>query len=286
MKNLMRKTFFSMVVILLCLGVATISHAQAMFNLPGFSANTQPPNDDGSTGPISVSSALGMSSLDYFGNNYSQFYINTNGNLTFTGPLSTYTPSSLSSIGEPIIAPYWADVDTAVNGSAPVTYGSVPGSPDFNGQQAFGVEWNGVAYYASADKLNKFELVLVNRSDVAPGDFDIIYNYDQVQWETGSASGGVDGLGGVSASVGYTNGTNAQTYVLPGSMIPGSFLDSNLSTGLIHNSLNSNVLGRYIFQVRSGNVINTNVPEPGVLTMLMGMGVPFSFMLRRRRRLA
>lgn len=227
-----------------------------------------------------------MSSLDYFGNNYSQFYINTNGNLTFTGPLSTYTPSSLSSIGKPIIAPYWADVDTAVNGSAPVTYGSVTGSPDFNGQQAFGVEWNGVAYYASADKLNKFELVLVNRSDVAPGDFDIIYNYDQVQWETGSASGGVDGLGGVSASVGYTNGTNAQTYVLPGSMIPGSFLDSNLSTGLIHNSLNSNVLGRYIFQVRSGNVINTNVPEPGVLTMLMGMGVPFSFMLRRRRRLA
>ena len=129
-------------------------------------------------------------------------------------------------------------------------------------------------------------MVLVNRSDIAPGDFDIIYNYDQVLWETGSASGGVDGLGGVSASVGYTNGNAAQTYVLPGSMIPGSFLDSNTNTGLIHNSLNSNVLGRYIFQVRNGNVINTNVPEPGVLSMLMGMGIPFSFLLRRRRRLA
>ncbi len=282
----MRNKFFSMVVILLCLGGTTTSHAQAMYNLGGFQTYNLPANDDRSTSAISITSALGMSSLNFFGNNYTQFYLNNNGNITFTSPLASYTPTSLFSLGVPIIAPYWADVDTAVPGSNILTYESVTNSPLFNGQQAWGADWNGVGYYASGDKLNKFEMVLVNRSDIAPGDFDIIYNYDQVQWETGSASGGVDGLGGTSASVGYTNGNAAQTYVLPGSMIPGSFLDSNMNTGLIHNSLNSNVLGRYIFQVRNGNVINTNVPEPGVLSMLMGMGIPFSFLLRRRRRLA
>ncbi len=143
-----------------------------------------------------------MSSLNFFGNNYTQFYLNNNGNITFTSPLASYTPTSLFSLGVPIIAPYWADVDTAVPGSNILTYESVTNSPLFNGQQAWGADWNGVGYYASGDKLNKFEMVLVNRSDIAPGDFDIIYNYDQVLWETGSASGGVDGLGGVSASVG------------------------------------------------------------------------------------
>jgi hypothetical protein len=44
---------------------------------------------------------------------------------------------------------------------------------------------------------------------------------------------------------------------LAGSGVPGSLLDSNLTTGLIHHSLNSEVLGRYLFPIR------TNVYTPG-----------------------
>jgi len=41
-------------------------------------------------------------------------------------------------------------------------------------------------------------------------------------------------------------------FELPGSGMPGSFLDSNLTTGLIHSSRSSGQLGRYLFEVRSG----------------------------------
>jgi hypothetical protein len=110
----------------------------------------------------------------------------------------------------------------------------------------------GVGYYSyQTDKLNSFQLLLVDRSDIGPGDFDLVMNYDQIQWETGQASGGVDGLGGFSARVGYSNGVPASSFELPGSAVNGALLDSNPS-GLIHGSRGSTQLGRYIYPVRNG----------------------------------
>ena len=51
----------------------------------------------------------------------------------------------------------------------------------------------GVGYFGShADKLNKFQLILVDRSadTGTAGDFDILFKYDTIQWETGDASTG------------------------------------------------------------------------------------------------
>src|SRR5262249_14315256 len=104
---------------------------------PGFSANTLPANDDGSTGAV----ALGFT-LNFFGTAYSTLYVNNNGNVTFGGPLSTYTPYALSTPGVPIIAPFFADVDTNVG--PVVTYGQ--GVVD--GHAAFAVNWLGVGYYS------------------------------------------------------------------------------------------------------------------------------------------
>ena len=94
-------------------------------------------------------------------------------------------------------------------------------------------------------------------------------------------------MGGSSARVGYSNGTAANSYELPGSGVPGSFLDSNLATGLIHNS-NVGVDGRYVFQARNGSInpvaAVAAVPLPGVawagLALLGGLGA--ARRLRRR----
>lgn len=97
--------------------------------------------------------------------------------------------------------------------------------------------------------------MLIDRSDIAAGDFDIEFNYNSIQWETGQASGGsVVCQGGASARVGFSNGSGipGTFFELPGSGVPGSFLDSNPSTGLTHNSLNSSQLGRYVFHVHNG----------------------------------
>jgi hypothetical protein len=50
----------------------------------GFNSNTLPANDDGSTSLV----ALGFSA-NYFGTTYTQAFVNNNGNVTFTTPLST-----------------------------------------------------------------------------------------------------------------------------------------------------------------------------------------------------
>src|SRR4051812_8311990 len=76
--------------------------------LTGFDTQTLPGNDDGFTGAID----LGFT-VNFFGGSYSQVYVNNNGNITFGGASSQYTPSALTNSGQsPRIAPFFADVDT------------------------------------------------------------------------------------------------------------------------------------------------------------------------------
>jgi hypothetical protein len=220
---------------------AALSNPGAM--VTGFDGNTLSANDDGSTGIVNL-----PFSIDFFGNTYSSLYVNNNGNVTFNSPLSTYTPSGLTSFGSPIIAPFWGDVDTAVSGSNLVTYGT--GTVD--GHTAFGVNWPGVDCYATTGGgLNYFQMLIVDRSDIAAGDFDIEYNYGGISWDSGQASSG-DGscLGGTSAAVGYSNGTST-ALELAGSFVDNAFLDGG-PDALVSGSQNSSVSGRYIFPVRSG----------------------------------
>ena len=99
-----------------------------------------------------------------------------------------------------------------------------------------------------------FQVLLIDRSDRAPGDFDIEFDYQRILWETGDASTGVNGFGGSSVHAGFSNGTGVlgTFYEFEGSGVPGALLDSNPVTGLIHNSRISAVPGRYIFEVRGG----------------------------------
>ena len=190
--------------------------------------------------------------MNFFGLSFTNLYVNNNGNVTFDSALSTYTPFSLSTTSREIIAPFFADVDTAAGGS-PVTYGT----DTVDGHPAFGVDWINVDFFGgeSSASRNSFELVLIDRSDVAAGDFDFEFNYDQIQWEAGTASGGdTNGLGGSSARAGYSNGTNT-SFEITGSAVNGAFLDSNSGMGLIHRSFNSSVPGRFLFHTRGGTVL-------------------------------
>lgn len=240
---------------------------------PGFNANTLSGNDDGYVGPV----AIGFNA-NYFGTTYSQLWVNNNGNVTFGSGMSTYTPFGLTgALGKPIIAPFFADVDTRT--SNPVKYG--PGT--FGGNTAFGVTWNQVGYYqTSTDRLNTFQLLLVDRSDIGPGDFDICFNYGQIQWETGDASGGSGGLGGSSAVVGYSNGTGdvGTNYQVPGSGVNGAFLDGG------PNSLST--IGRMCFEVRNGEVTPIPpVPTPSAFLLgAIGLGCAGAVKRRSQRKKA
>ncbi len=245
---------------------------------PGFDAFALDKADEG----YALDVPLGFN-LDFFGVTYSQLCVNTNGNVIFTepDPLHMFTPFNMTAtLGTPIIAPFFADVDLRGAASDTVRYGT--GMVD--GHTAFGVNWVNVGYFfKNDDKLNSFQLVLIDRSDRGPGDADIEFNYGQILWETGEASEGVDGFGGRSARAGYTNGTgNPGTfYELPGSGVPGSFLDGS-PTSLVEHNLNSPVPGRYVFPIIHDQ--EAPVPAPAAL-LLGGIGWVFVGGLRRCRRL-
>jgi hypothetical protein len=202
-------------------------------------------------------------------------YVNNNGNVTVGTPSGTYTPLPLQSSAEQIyglvalLAPFWGDVDTRLaadpetaNGSKVVTYGQ--GQVD--GRPAFGVNWANVGYYTysggATDKLNSFQLVMIDRSNIgSSGDFDVEFNYNQMLWETGEASGGSEGYGGTPARVGITNGVDrtieaqysGETLVQLDANPTTHALNS--TTGLIYRKRNSTVPGRQVFQFRSGALL-------------------------------
>lgn len=246
----------------------------------GFDTTQLPRNDDNFSSAIELGFAA-----NYFGTTYTKTFVSNNGYITFGGGQGTFTPSGLGAAYSginPIIAAFFADVDTRNAASGITSYGT----GTFDGRDAFGVTWPGVGYFASAaDKTNHFQLLLVDRSNSGAGNFDIVFNYDRILWETGSASGGTNGFGGISAAAGFNaaqGGAPGTFGQLPGSLVNGALLDGG-PTSLVSNS-NVGVAGRYVFAVRNGNVIVPGaVPEPEAWAlMLLGFGF-IGAALRRRK---
>jgi len=254
--------------LLVCSLAATgLAQAGAIRDLSAFTTNTLAANDDLSTPRV----ALGFE-IDFFGIKFNSLFVNNNGNVTFDSAMDTFSPFGLKATNRQILAPFFADVDTRNTNSGKVQYGQ----NTLNGAKVFGVNWFNVGYYdRKADKLNQFQLIITDRSDVHAGDFDFEFNYDQINWETGTTNG----LGEDSATVGWSNGS-LKSFEQTGSAINGALLD-NGPNALVKGSLNSSVAGRYVFNVRNGQVLPpAPVSTPGSLALLL-LGATALVMRRR-----
>lgn len=199
----------------------------------GFGTLAMPRNDDGSSNELVM-----PFEIDFYGQMFDSFYVNNNGNITFDSPLSSFTPFNFGSLGQAMIAPYWADVDTRC-----VTCGEVYVGSFAPGQ--FSVTWDNVGYFSRHDnKLNSFQVTLFQVGD--EGDFDIEFRYNKLEWTTGDASEGINGLGGIPAAAGFTNGDGVTE------LQPGSFL----SPGALNMANESNVDedGIWVYNIRNDMV--------------------------------
>ncbi|MBE9007256.1 PEP-CTERM sorting domain-containing protein [Fortiea sp. LEGE XX443] len=232
--------------------IGTTSNAQAAGLLlngfggdAGFGALALPRNDDGSSNELNL-----PFQINFFGNTFNNFYVNNNGNLTFRDPLSQFTPDPFPIANQPIIAPYWSDVDTRC-----LTCGEVyVASPNLD---TVVVTWNNVGYFSSnSDRTNTFQTVLRNRNDTGVGNFDIEFRYNNLEWTTGDASGGVNGLGGTPAQAGFDAGDNLNFLTLPGSRTADVLNLQNTS------NLPNPVPGLWSFAVRNGELPGATPANP------------------------
>jgi VCBS repeat-containing protein len=208
-------------------------------DLPGggeseFGMLAMTPNDDGSSAPIDITSVFGVAGLNFFGSYYTSLYINNNGNITFGAASGVYTPGTIGASTNPMIAAFWADVDTRAAGHVSYDLDPVDG--------VMTITWDQVGYYnRHSDHTNSFQIVLLNEGG---GNFDIVYRYADINWTTGDASGGSGGLGGTVAHVGYSAGDGVHYYELPQSGHQSQIL-SLPNDDPVH------------FQVRNGTVTET-----------------------------
>lgn len=173
------------------------------------------PNDDGSTGIIPI-----PFNFNLYGQTFNSIYINNNGNITFNGPLSTFSATAFPSTGNAIVAPFWADVDTR-NGNGQVVYKITP--------TAVYINWEDVGYYSmQGDKLNTFQLIITNGSDPVIDQGNVAFCYQDMQWTTGSASQGVNGFYGIPATCGANKGDGVAYFLISRFDHPGVDFDGAL----------------------------------------------------------
>ncbi|MBN2218090.1 MAG: VCBS repeat-containing protein, partial [Pirellulales bacterium] len=152
------------------------------------------PNDDNSTELLAIGFAL-----NFYGNTYTEMYVNNNGNITFDEPLWDFVPDGFPQ-NTPIIAPFWADVDTRATGEVRVAYGT-----SSNGNPVVQIDWIDVGYYSThADKKNSFTLYI---EDDPVGDI-VMFVYHDMQWTSGDVDG-MGGFGGEGAQIGFDAGDHS-----------------------------------------------------------------------------
>jgi hypothetical protein len=197
-------------------------------------------NDDLSTSLLDIRSVFGAQGLNFFGTNFTTLAVNNNGNLTFGRSLSTFVPTPIAPTGvPPIIAAFWADVDT--EGTTSVSAGGNSRGTDLvyydldteNG--VLTATWDDVGAFNNGSIPNAFQIQLVDRG---AGDFDIIFRYENILWNTSQSAG--------MPRAGFSSG-NGTAYEMTGSGTAAT-LDYDITAG------NTGLTGIWMFEVRGGQV--------------------------------
>jgi hypothetical protein len=260
MKNIIKQTRFTLLtgaLVLGTLGFSQAANAEVILSdwfgstESGYGQIAMERNDDGSSREFTFDEFedLGFdSNVKFFGSDYDGFFINNNGNITFGREVGTFTPEPFPQSNAPMIAPFWADVDTRCD-----TCGNVYlGSPDAN---TLVVTWDAVGRYSNdATSTNTFQLVMIDRADTGSGNFDVEFRYGNIDWISGDASDGAP------AQAGYDAGDQTNFFTVPGS-------NTQAVADLDIANSNTTTPGLWRFAIRDG-VLPGSTPENPLMPVI------------------
>jgi serralysin len=185
--------------------------------------------------------------LNFLGRHYGadQLYVSSNGVLSFAGAFSGYPTAENAVPGRALIAPFWGDVDTRLDGE-----GAESGSVWIDiesGQGVLSITWDHVGVYRrNAEDTNRFQLQLFDRGN---GDFDIAFRYEHVSWTIGTAPGDA------GARIGLAGEGEADPLWMSG-------IDD--LTMLPQIAGNTGAAGLWVLQIRDGALLDPPwISEPG-----------------------
>jgi hypothetical protein len=237
----------------------------APFDNPAITGTNGPTGDDAATlVPIGFT-------FNYFGTNYTQASVCTNGFIQLGSTSTEYSNQCLPSGGAPngVIAAYWDDL--VAPAASTVRYQTIGLAPN----RRFVVWWNGIQIFGNPGSLQSFKVILDETSNKITS--TIISSADG----GASATRGIEnatGTTGVQASCntpGSAIANTSQAYT-PGIVIPKSAdLEISGSTGpngVLTFDINSNANSAPVVLVASLDPTPTNLGALGILELSLTMG--------------
>ncbi|XP_033127135.1 protein mesh-like [Anneissia japonica] len=217
--------------------------------------------DDGSSGVVDLAIFF-----PYYDALHESLFVNTNGAISFDVVVSQFTPDAFPlSQNWPMIAPFWADVDT--NNGGTVYYREMTRQvdvklaeyvdeivrnheitqPNFELIWLFVATWDQVAFFGYSGQPpminNTFQALLVTDGISS----FTIFNYGDIQWTTGThrgSGGDANGLGGIPAQAGCNAGDGVRHHNIPASR----------TAAIVNIEEYGNPPGRYVFNVGGESV--------------------------------
>ncbi|SHM14455.1 Hemolysin-type calcium-binding repeat-containing protein [Roseovarius pacificus] len=217
----------------------------------GYGELMVPRNDDGSL-QLDASLIFGAG-FDFFGSLHAadSLFVNTNGTLSFGAALPAYPTPENEILSRDVIAPFWGDVDTRLDGE-----GAESGAiwVDLSPQTGtLTVTWHDVGVYRrNGDLTNTFQVQLIDRGS---GDFDIVFRYEALDWAVGTAENDAGARIGLAAG---------------GPSAPGWLFTHEQNSDLLHLpgiAGNTGVAGLWLYEMRGGaaSLPSDTPPDPPVL---------------------
>lgn len=187
-------------------------------------------NDDDGAIAVDITSVFGGGGIEFYGNSYSDIYINSNGVISFGAPQTAYSPN-LGGTGTPLLAPFWSDVN--INSGGEIYWDLDPTAGTVT------ITWHDVRPY-SGSGTNSFQVVLTSTGD---GNFTAEFIYEDINWTNGGSG---------TAQTGFTDGGSNDTF------FEGSGNSSALSNYENNDFDNGDPNGAYTLEFVNGEPFSGN----------------------------